>query len=170
MAKGMFTLGLFLSTGVVSPALADGWEVQQPPVTSNLQLVYKGDTQASYLFECHPTNVVLTELGVTDLLDLQTNLKIGDTPGSVITPGAALMALATSEKDAPNFKLAEVSPNAIRGWNLTLRFEKNDKALKALAKATMVSVFTTGYTMAVGLNDTDRQSVRTFLSLCGVKF
>lgn len=80
------------------------------------------------------------------------------------------MALATSEKDAPNFKLAEVSPNAIRGWNLTLRFEKNDKALKALAKATMVSVFTTGYTMAVGLNDTDRQSVRTFLSLCGVKF
>lgn len=170
MAKTNIALtGFFLFVAVTSPAFADGWEVKEPAAAANLQLIYKGDHQTSYLFECYPTEVVLTQFGVTDLLDLQTNAKIGDTPGSAMTPGAAFMGLATSTNGTPNFKPAEAAPNAVEGWDMTLRFDKSDKALKALAKAKMVSVFTTGYTMAVGLNDTDRQSVRSFLSRCGVK-
>jgi hypothetical protein len=161
--------GFCFAFGIASSAHAEGWEIKQPSGATNLLLIYKGQGQASYRFECSPTEVIVTEIGVTDILDFRTNTKVDDTPGSTMAPGAALMALATGSDDAPNLGPAEAAPNAVRGWDMTIRLPKKDKALRAFAKARMVSLFTTGYTMAVALDDVDTQTIRSFLSQCGIK-
>lgn len=127
-------------------------------------MVYSPQEGPSYLFECGD-EVTITERGVTTLLDIQTNTKIGDEPGSTITPGASLMALYTG-KGQPNLVPAEASPNATHGWDLTIRLSKQDKQLRALSRARMISLFTTGYTMAVAINEGDRKLVADFIDQC----
>lgn len=162
-------VGICLALGFTSGARADGWEVRQQSNTTDVRLIYNDNSQTSYLFECSPTEVILTGVGVTDLRDIQTNMKIGDMPGSTMTTAAALMALATDTNSAIDLRPADTAPNALHGWDMTLRFSKKDKALRALRKAKMVSVVTSGNTMAVFLDDSDKHSVRSFLSQCGVE-
>lgn len=168
MKRLITLLALATSLAATSPALAEGWELQQPTASTGIRLLYKGDEKASYLFECTESDVVLTELGVTDLMDLQTGKKVGDTPGSVMTMGASMMALSTDIRGEADFKPAEARPNAVNGWDLTIHLPKKDKSLRSMRKASMVSVFTTGYTMAVALSDPDKTAVQSFLTGCAV--
>ena len=97
----LLPIGLCLGLSVASPCLAKGWSVEDASPTANARLRFTGDGPVSYLFECTRADIVLTEFGVTDLLDLQTNTKVGDQPGSTMLPGAALMALSTEKTGSP---------------------------------------------------------------------
>ena len=124
------------------------------------------DPGRSYIFECAPDSVLITYTGVTELLDIRGGgKKVGDAPGSVMPEGAALMALFTG-KGEPQFLPAEAKPNPKNGWDLTLRMNKSDKALRALEKAEMLSLFTTGYTAALTIDVSTRSQLGSFLARC----
>lgn len=123
------------------------------------------DPARAYIFECNPSDVAVTYTGVTDLLNIRGNGKVGDTPGSVMPEGASVMALFTGKGD-PEFLPAEYKPNPTLGWDLTLRFAKDNKALKSLEKANMLSLFTTGYTAANDIDATTRAQFSGFLARC----
>lgn len=146
-------------------ALAQGWALTPAAAGQDLQLSYTPEQGPSYLFDCTTTDVAVTEFGVTELLDIQTGEKIGDAPGSVMTPGASVMALFTG-KGQPEFQPAESVPNAVKGWDMTIHFSKDDKKLRALGKSDMISLFTTGYTAAVEMGKDDRDLARDFLKTC----
>jgi hypothetical protein len=123
------------------------------------------DLERSYIFECTPNAVAITYTGVTDLLDIRGKGKVGDAPGSVMPEGAAMMALYTGKGD-PQFLPAEYKPNPVKGWDLTLRMAKNDRALKGLEKTEMLSLFTTGYTRANAVDAETRAQFTGFLARC----
>ena len=123
------------------------------------------ETGRSYIFECAPDAVTVTQTGVTELVDVRTKTKIGDSPGSTITPAAARMGLFTGD-NAPDLDPATAVANPVKGWDLTLRFAKTDKRVKALAKADVISLFTTGYTAAVPLDSADRKTFGDFVARC----
>ena len=147
-------------------AMAQGWVLTPAAAGQDLQLSYAATEQVpGYLFACTATDIAVTEFGVTELLDIQTGQKIPDAPGSVMTPGASLMALFTG-KGQPDFLPAEAVPNAVKGWDMTIHFSKNDKRLRAFGKSDMISLFTTGYTAAVEMDKDDQALARGFLKQC----
>jgi hypothetical protein len=148
-----------------TPATAGSWEVVAAGDGHGEKLTFAVDPTRSYVFECGSDAVIVTQTGVTDLLDIRGNGKIGDAPGSVMPEGAAVMALYTGKGD-PNFLPTQAAPNIVKGWDLTLRFAKNDKALKALAKADIISLFTTGYTAAVPMDADGHAKLAGFLARC----
>jgi hypothetical protein len=119
-----------------------------------------------YLLECKPTEVTVTQFGVTQLVDLQSNQPVADMEGTVLPPGAALMALATDKTDEPNLVPAAAVRNAGKGWDMTIGLPKNDPALLSLPRAKFVSLFTTGFTRAVELSKADHKLLGAFVSQC----
>jgi len=79
--------------------------------------------------------------------------------------GAALMALYAG-KGEPDFLPAEAVMNPAGGWDLSIRIPKNDKSLKAIGRSDMLSLFTTGYTMAVPMDAADRRRWNDFMQRC----
>ena len=69
-------------------------------------------------------------------------------------------------KGDPQFVPAEAVKNPAGGWNLTIRLPKNDKQLKAIEKSAMMSLFTTGYTMAVQMDGAARAKWNDFMQRC----
>ncbi|HEX6741918.1 MAG TPA: hypothetical protein VF079_09030 [Sphingomicrobium sp.] len=119
----------------------------------------------SYIFECAPDALIVTQTGVTELVDVRTKTKVGDAPGSAMSPGASVMALFTGDGD-PEFQPATAVANPAKGWDLSLRFTKSDKRLKGLGKAEIISLFTTGTTDAVPLDAADRKLFGDFVKRC----
>lgn len=158
----LFALGLL---AVSAPSLAGDWKAAGAGNGRGETMTLEIDAQRSYIFECTPNAVAITYTGVTDLLDIRGEGKVGDAPGSVMPEGAAMMALYTG-KGEPRFLPAEYKPNPMRGWDLTLRIPKNDKALKGLEKADMLSLFTTGYTAANVVDAETRAQFSAFLARC----
>jgi hypothetical protein len=148
-----------------TPSHAEGWKIVGAGNGHGETMTLEIDPERSYIFECAPDAVVITYTGVTDLLDIRGKGKVGDAPGSVMPEGAAVMALYTGKGD-PQFLPAEYKPNPAKGWDLTLRMAKNDKALKGLEKANMLSLFTTGYTAANDVDANTRAQFSGFLSRC----
>ncbi|ESQ82060.1 hypothetical protein AEAC466_19265 [Asticcacaulis sp. AC466] len=146
-------------------AFAAGWTLSPPHDGHLVQLSLGAPEAPTYLFSCTPSNVRITYFGATELLDIQTGQKIDDAPGATITPGASVMALYTG-KGSPDFMAAEAVANATKGWNLTITLAKDDKQLRQIEKSKMLSLFTTGTTMAVELSSDDRALVRDFLKQC----
>lgn len=99
------------------------------------------------------------------MLDLRTGETIKDGPNAVMPAGAALMALYGG-KGEPKFVPAEAVKNSAGGWDLTIRLKRDDKQLKAIGKSEMISLFTTGFTMAVTMDDTARVSWNDFMQRC----
>lgn len=163
----LFSATLFAAMALMgaTPALAKGWQLTPAAEGHGLQLSYNAGETPAYLFECAASDVRVVNIGVTDLMDLQTGQKVPDAPGSVMTPGAAMMAIFTG-KGQPDFQPAETAPNAVKGWDLTLRLAKTDKQLRALEKADMISLFTTGYTMAVAMDSESHALAKDFLKQC----
>ena len=109
--------------------------------------------------------MIVTETGVTKLIDLKTGNPIGDDSAAVMPPDAAMMALFAGKGD-PQFVPAEALKNLAGGWDLTIRLPKNNKQLKVIGKSDMISLFTTGYTMAVVMDADARTKWNDFMERC----
>ena len=162
-----FILCLTLAGAVATPAGAAtlGWQLTPASPEHGLLLTYGTETPVAYRFECTASDVVVTETGVTKLLDIKAGTQVGDGPDAVMPPGSALLAVYGGKGD-PQFQPAEALKNPAGGWDLTIRLPKNDKQLKAVGKSEMMSLFTTGYTMAVVMTANDRATWNSFLKQC----
>jgi hypothetical protein len=149
-----------------APALAGNWTAQGADGGHGERLTLKlDDNGRSYVIECAPDAVVVVQNGAAELVDLPTKTKIGDAPGSTMLPGASVMALFTGAS-VPAFKPATAVPNPVKGWDLTLRFAKDDEALKGLDKAEVVMLFTTGVTDMIPLDADDHKLFAGFVARC----
>jgi hypothetical protein len=146
-------------------AEAADWHIQPPDGNHGVVLTYGSGEAVSYRFECTSNEVVITETGVTELLDLRTGNTIGDDANAVMPAGSAMMALASGKGD-PQFVPATAVKNPAGGWDLTIRLPKNDRQLKAMGRSNMMSLFTTGYTMAVAMDDAARARWNDFMQRC----
>lgn len=158
---------LALVSASAMPALArvSSWILDPSGNDHGERLIYESGGQVSYRFECEKDAIAITEMGVTELLDFKTNAKVGDGPDAIMPDGAALMALYGG-KGTPAFQPATAVKNPSGGWNLTIRLSKNDKQLRAVGSSTMMSLFTTGYTTAVAMDDTTRATWNSFVKRC----
>jgi len=154
--------GLLLTS---TPSLAENWKIVGAGNERGETMTLEIDTERSYVLECAPDKVLVTYTGVTDLLDLRSGSKVGDVPGSIMPEGAAMMAVFTG-KGAPKLLPAEYKANPARGWDLTLRMAKNDKALNSLEKASIFSLFTMGHTAATKVDTDTRAQFAGFLARC----
>jgi hypothetical protein len=145
---------------LLASAASGGWELGP-----DAQITFGGAAKPVYKLDCTGPKLVVTQFGVTQLVDLQRNRPVGDSEGMALPEGAALMALAT-DKIEPNLVAASAVRNAGPGWDMTIRLPKNDPALLSLPKAKYVSLFTTGFTQAVELTRDDRKLLATFVSRC----
>ncbi|WP_133064338.1 hypothetical protein [Sandarakinorhabdus cyanobacteriorum] len=148
-------------------AQAGDWQVVATSDDRRALLTYAAGEAVSYSFACTPTEVIVTQTGVTKLLDLRTGAPIGDDAKAIMPEGAALMALF-SGKGEPQFLPAEAAKNPVTGWDLTIRLPLADKQIKAAAKSQMLSLFTTGYTMAVPMDAAARAKWSEFLQKCNI--
>ncbi|HEY5720896.1 MAG TPA: hypothetical protein VIT45_01105 [Allosphingosinicella sp.] len=147
------------SAATPEPAVS-AWQLE-----SATQLLYGGREAPLYRLDCAGPELVVTQYGVTQLLDIQQNKPVGDSEGTALPAGAAFMALAT-DKTEPNLIPASAVRNARTGWDMTIRLPKNDPAFLSMPRAKFVSVFTTGYTTAVTLGKEDRKLLATFVGQC----
>jgi hypothetical protein len=109
--------------------------------------------------------VIVTQTGVTKLLDLKTGKPIGDDAEAGMPPGGAMMALFGGKGD-PQFMPGEAVKNPAGGWDITIRVPKSDKQLKVIGRSEMMSLFTTGYTMAVAMDSASRAKWNEFIQSC----
>ena len=156
----LLQLAAALSSASASGTVPAAWHSDAPT-----QLVYSEAGAPIYKLDCSGTEIVVTQFGVTQLLDIQQNKPVADSEGTELPPGAAFMALAT-DKTEPNLIPASAVRNAATGWDMTIRIPKDDPAFLSMPRAKYVSVFTTGYTRAVGFGKEDRKLVSTFVSRC----
>jgi hypothetical protein len=75
------------------------------------------------------------------------------------------MALYT-DRTEPRFIAANVEANSVRGWDLTIKLPLDDPAIRALSKANVVSLMTTGWTGATKLDPGQRKIIGDFLATC----
>lgn len=160
---GVLSLAALLAAS--GPAQSTGWQLQPQESGHGPVLTFNAGDPVSYRFECTSNDVIVTETGVTKLIDLKTGQPIGDDAQAVMPTGAAMMALFGGKGD-PQFIPAEGVKNAVSGWDLTIRLPKSDKQIKAVGKAEMVSLFTTGYTMAVAMDGAARAKWNDFMQRC----
>jgi hypothetical protein len=158
-------VSFFAMLALSAQARAADWQLQAAEGSHGAVLTYGAGQPVSYRFECAPNEVIVTETGVTKLLDLKSGNPIGDDEHAVMSPGAAMMALFSGKGD-PQFVPAEAVKNPAVGWNLTIRLPKNDRQLKAVDKADMISLFTTGYTQAVAMDGAARAQWKNFMQRC----
>ena len=154
-------LALSLSAALAPAARAEGWEIG-----AALELTYKVDGSPAYKLDCTGAELVVTQFGVTQLLDIQRNQPVGDSEGTTLPTGASFMALATDKGEQPNMVPASAVRNAATGWDMTIRLPKDDPAFLSLPRAAYVSLFTTGFTRAVTLGKEDRKLLSSFVKQC----
>ena len=148
-----------------SPAQSTGWQLEPQVSGHGPVLTLNAGDPVSYRFECTPNDVIVTETGVTKLISLKTGQPIGDDAQAVMPSGAAMMALFGGKGD-PQLIPAEAVKNVANGWDLTIRLPKSDKQIRAVGKAEMMSLFTTGYTMAVVMDGAARAKWNDFMRRC----
>jgi len=165
MQSAAHLVGFAALLAISAGAEATGWQSQPAEAGRGPTLSYETDKAISYRFACEADGVTVTQTGVTGLLDLRTGARIGDDRAAVMPDGAALMALFGGKGD-PEFMPAQAVKNPAQGWDLTIRLPKDDKRLKAVGKAEMLSLFTTGYTMAVAMDAPARTRWNDFLKRC----
>lgn len=165
MSRHVKLTGLAVLLAISTQAEAADWQLQPADGGRGVVLTFDAGEAVSYRFECAANEVIVSETGVTKLLDVKTGKIVGDDANAVMTPGAAVMALFGGKGD-PQFVPAEAVKNPAGGWDLTIRLSKNDKQLKAVGKSEMMSLFTTGYTMAVPMDDVSRAQWNDFMQRC----
>jgi hypothetical protein len=157
--NGVAHLAMALVSAAATP-LAGGWHAGP-----GAQISFGDAERTVYKLDCSGPELVVTQYGVTQLLDLQENKPVGDSDGSTLPAGAAVMALAT-DKVEPNMIRATAVRNAERGWDMTIRLPKDDPTLRSLPRAEYFSLFTTGFTLAVPLGKADRKLLSAFVEQC----
>lgn len=159
----LFSLAVLLALS--ARAGATDWQLQTADGSRGILLIYGSGQPVSYRFQCAANGVIVTQTGVTKLIDLKTGAPIGDDVDAVMPSGAAMMALYGGKGD-PQFTPAEAVKNPAGGWDLTIRLTKKDKHLKAIGRSDMMSLFTTGYTMAVVMDAEARTKWNEFIRYC----
>lgn len=157
-------IGLAACLALATQSATQGWQFV-PAEGGPMVLTYAAGSPVSYRFECAANEVIVTETGVTKLLNLGTGKQIGDDAGAVMPAGSAMMAVFAG-KGEPKFQPAAAVKNPAGGWDLTIRLPRDDKQLKAVGKAEMMSLFTTGFTMAVVMEASDRSIWNDFMTRC----
>ena len=165
MSRRIKALGVAAMLALTAQADPGGWQLHPADGAHGVALTLNASSTVSYRFECAPGEVIVTETGVTKLLDLRSGQPIGDGPDAVMPPGAAVMAVFGGKGD-PDFQPAQAAKNPAGGWDLTIRLAKDDKQLKAVGKSEMMSLFTTGETIAVVMNAADRAAWNDFMKRC----
>jgi hypothetical protein len=125
----------------------------------------EGDASPMMRFECAPDALVATLYGATHLIDPATDREIGDAPGSEMTGDAAQMALITDTVNA-HWDWAVAKPNREQGWDLTIRLPFDHEGFRALPRAKMIGLATTGGASAAAVEKTDRQRLAEFVRQC----
>jgi hypothetical protein len=156
---------LVVALATSAQANAADWQLQPADESHGVVLTFGSGRPVSYRFECASNAVLVTETGVTKLLDLRTGKSIGDDANAEMPAGAAMMALIGGKGD-PQFVPAVAVKNPAGGWNLTISVPKNDKQLESIGKSKMLSLFTTGYTMAVAMDGAARTKWSDFMQRC----
>lgn len=165
MSDQMKLMPLAIMLAISARAEAAGWQLQPANGSRGVILTFGSDAPVRYRFECKTDEVLVTETGVTKLIALKNGHPIGDGPDAVMPPNAAMMALF-SGKGSPQFVPAEAMKNTAGGWNLTIRLPKNDEQMKAVGTSKTMSLFTTGYTMAVAMDGAARAKWKDFMRRC----
>ncbi|HEY1605043.1 MAG TPA: hypothetical protein VGF77_05550 [Allosphingosinicella sp.] len=165
MSRRFRIAGLALVLALSARADAAGWALAPAAGGHGAVLTFGAGAPLSYRFECAADAVIVTETGVTKLLDVKTGNRIGDDAQAAMPPGAAMMALFAG-KGEPDFRPAEAAKNPAGGWDLTIRLPKGDKQLKAAARSETISLFTTGETAAVPMDADARAKWNDFLRSC----
>jgi hypothetical protein len=164
MSPSLKLTGLAAMFALNNAAQAAEWQARPAEGDRGAVLTYGAGEPVSYRFECAGDSVIVTETGVTQLLDLQTGQPVDDKQAT-LPAGAAAMALFSGKGD-PQMVPAEAARNPAGGWDLTIRLRKADRQLKAIGKSEMISLFTTGYTIAVPLDAADRARWKAFMEAC----
>jgi hypothetical protein len=164
MRRHIEVLSLVLALALSARADAADWRLE-PAAGQHGAVLTVGSGRLSYRFECAGKAVIVTETGVTRLMDLKTGKPVGDDARAVMPPGAAIMALFVG-KGEPDFRPAEAAQNPAGGWDLTIRLPLDDRQLKAVARSEMISLFTTGETAVVPMDDAARTRWHDFLQSC----
>lgn len=147
-------------------AKAGTWTIEGGPNSPPYRMSFSfGQPGVSYRFECQANQMSISEFGVTQLMDVQTGVKISDEPGATITPGASVMGVYTDKVETQLVPATAIA-NPAKGWDLTIVVPLTDPALRSMSKAGMVSLMTTGWTGAVELSSDDRKVIATFLGQC----
>ena len=161
-----FLVSIFLLAAGQASAGPSQWTVEGAPEVRKLRFDGFADKGVAYTFTCAGQTLTATESGVTELMNPQDSRKIGDAPGSSMPAGAAVMTIFTDLTE-PAFTAADAIPNAKSGWDLTIRLPLKDPAVRALSKATSMSLMTTGWTGLVQLDAEDHAIISSFMKTCG---
>ena len=153
-------LTLLLQAAPAPDAAATGWQLGERVLT------YSEAGNAVYRFDCTGSELVVTQYGVTSLLDVKANKPVADNAGTSLPEGASNMAINTDKTEVPKMVAASSARNPVRGWDMTIRLRKNDSDFRSLPRARMLSLFTTGFTRAVELSKADRTLIGTFVTQC----
>ena len=157
----------FTITGALAIASGDAWHRDGAPGTGEFNLTYGNPSSGdpAYLFDCSaPDQVAITQYAVIDLLDTNSGRRVDDT-SPALADGAAFMGIAT-DVTQPRLVPASASRNRLTGWDLTIRLSKSDPAFTSLAKATRISLMTTGATIVVPIAREDLPRIRDFVGQC----
>lgn len=165
MYRGVKFFALVGLIAASSLAGAQQWQLHSAEAGHGIVLTFSTGHPPSYRFECVANQVVVTETGVTKLMDVKAGKAVGDDAGAVMSPGAAMMAVYSGKGD-PQFVPAEAVKNPAGGWDLTIRLPKDDKQLRAISKSDMMSLFTTGETIAVTMDNSARAQWNDFMQRC----
>ena len=142
-----------------------GWVLRPATASNGPLLTFTISDIRRYAFECTPQAVIVTQTGVTKLISLTDGKAIGDDADATMPDGAAMMAIYGGKGD-PKFLPASARKNPAGGWDLTLRMSRKDPQLRWVAKSEMMSIFTTGYTTAVQMDNESRATWQEFLTAC----
>jgi len=165
MLRNIGIRGLTAMLAIPVPAEALEWQLHPADDSRGTLLTFHSDKTVKYQFECLPDKIAISQVGVTKLMNPSTGGPVGDGPGTVMPRGATMMALFAG-KGSPKFIPAEAVKNPANGWDLTIELPKSDKQLKAVGKSDMISLFTTGYTMAVPMDADARAKWNAFMQQC----
>ena len=164
---GCLALGAASATSLAQESRV--WQVEgsrkAPPYRLVLPDVGEG---VSYIFDCSGSDLLVTQTGVTELLDMKAgnNARAPDTgEGRIFPEGSALMAVAT-DRGQPDFTLGTAKPNPTKGWDITIQLPRKDKSFQDFGRAEFVTLFTTGFTALVELGAADRKAVSNFVKEC----
>jgi hypothetical protein len=154
--RALCVLILFSVAAQIAQAANDqdrGWHVRGSPTAPPFVLVVAFADKAEdrgYFFDCsQKAQVKITQTGVT-------KLPPGEPP---------LMSLSIDDVP-PNLVVASSIPNPAGGMDLTISIAKTDKAFVGLPKAKLMSLFSTGHTIGVFLEDKDRPVIGGFVQQC----
>src|SRR3954469_3412095 len=90
VSRCLKAFGLAVMVAFSARAQAADWQLQPAQASRGPVLIYGAGEAVSYRFQCDANEVIVTETGVTKLLDVKTGKPVGDDPQAGMPAGAAM--------------------------------------------------------------------------------